>query len=56
MLLFAHLVPPLAPPPVFFYHSTLSISHFLPGLPARNLDDEFLLKRERRFHLLFLIY
>ena len=48
-------LPPLAPPLVFFYHSTLLISQFLPGLPARNLEDEFLVERERRFHLLFLI-
>lgn len=31
------------------YHSSLYISQFLPGVPAFNLDDKFLVKRERRF-------
>ncbi len=31
------------------YHSSLSISQILPGVPAFNLDDKFLVKRERRF-------
>jgi hypothetical protein len=31
------------------YRPTHSISQFLPGLPAPNLEDEFLIKRERRF-------
>jgi hypothetical protein len=29
-------------------------SQFLPGLPAPNLDDEFLMKRERQFHPLMI--
>jgi hypothetical protein len=34
------------------YHSSLSISQLPPGVPAFNLDDKFLLKRERQCSLL----
>ena len=37
------------------YHSSLYISQFLPGVPAFNLDDEFLVKRERQFSEFFLL-